>query len=227
MGILAAIGAFAIVVLAVYLLLHHLDDKQTQAESNRQLIVKSGDSFEFDEFCKMHPELPRQQALLEFYKDKNKKNEAIKQAQANIQREQEYEDKLNRELTIKRVFAYKYEKFILALFSPLAKHSNSSLNDEEWECCESLPAFYLLHKLKQEYGEVEGDSLFDQFIENNLISCHYGTNSSYYLGSILGIHYNVISDKDLNMTKYIEQYGQRCSYDELQTEIQNLRKSKF
>jgi len=227
MGFFAAVGAFAIVVLAGYLLLRHLDNKQSQAEINRQLIVKSGDSFEFEKFCKMHPELPHQQALLEFYKDKDKKNEAIKQAKENIKREHEIEDKLNREYTIKRVFAYKYERFVLSLYSPLAKQSKGSIDDEEWECSESLPSFYLLHKLKQEYGEIEGDSLFDQFIENDLISSHYGTNSSYYLGSILGIHYNVVSDADLNMTKYIEQYGQRCTYDELQSEIKNIRESLF
>ena len=40
MEFLAAVGAFALIVLAGYLVLRNLDNKSSQAEANRQLVEK-------------------------------------------------------------------------------------------------------------------------------------------------------------------------------------------
>lgn len=224
MEFLAAVGAFALIVLVGYLVLRNLDNKSSQAEANRQLVVKSGELFEFERFCKSHPELSHKQALLKYYEDEDVRNEAIKKAQKHIQLEKEWEDKANRERSIKRVFAYKYENFIFSLFSPLAK--KSEFNNEEWECKGSLPLCYVTHKMQEEYGTEESNSLFQQFIDNKLIRRgSYSNFDNIYLGDILEMYYNVISDDDLNMSNYIKKYGRRCSYDELQAEIHKLNES--
>lgn len=224
MEFLAAVGAFALIILAGYLVLRNMDNKSNQAEVNRQLVVKSGELFEFEKFCKSHPELSHKQALLKYYEDENVRNKAIKKAKKHIQLEKEWEDKANRERSIKRVFAYKYESFVLSLFSPMAK--KSVFNDEEWECKDSLPLFYVSHKMQEEYGAEESNSLFQQFIDNELIRRgSYSDFDNVYLGDILEMYYNVISDNDLNISNYIKKHGQRCSYDELQTEIHKLNES--
>lgn len=91
MEFLAAVGAFALIVLVGYLVLRNLDNKSSQAEANRQLVVKSGELFEFERFCKSHPELSHKQALLKYYEDEDVRNEAIKKAQKHIQLEKEWE----------------------------------------------------------------------------------------------------------------------------------------
>ena len=216
---LAGIGAIALFVLIIYLITNYYDNQSIKAEENRGLIHKGGYENEFDSFRQSHPELSYEQASSKFLKDENKKKEVMSQAQKRVQLDKEYEENAKRESIKKRVFAYDYENFIFSLFSPLAKKNMLSSNTEEWICLDSLPKAYVLKKMEEKYG-ANAIHLYDQFIENNLL--WEMKDGSIDLGFILQHNSNVVVDTDLNIDKYIKQFGQRCSYAELQAEISSI-----
>ncbi|MBE6340671.1 MAG: hypothetical protein E7069_08065 [Bacteroidales bacterium] len=261
-----SIGYLAIAALVVYFIIKYSEKRSDTAEANRELIAKSGDLYEFEKFCKANKHLSRKQALIKFYaNDEEKKKKAIAAANERDKREREEDDKRNRDFTIKRVFAYKYEKFIYALFSPLAELSNSSIGDGKWECSEYLPKEYVLQKIKEEYclTKTEAQALYNQFLSHQLlrekkkpteyeikgwykevsedpktieqwidesISYYYENellkNTQYIvdIGLVLKYYTDVVSKNDLNMDKYIREYGQRCSEEDLIIEVTQMRK---
>ena len=118
---LSSIGVLAIIAVALYVLFKHLKNQESKAEAIRKLIVDCNDSFEFEKFCKIHPELSDKRALLKFYDSEDKLKNAIKRSQEREQTHKLFEEEYKRNRIKKRVFAYQYEKFIFSVFSPLAQ----------------------------------------------------------------------------------------------------------
>lgn len=222
---LSSIGVIAIIALALYMLFIRLKNQESKAEAIRKLITESGDSFEYEKFWRIHPELSDKQSLLKFYDSEKKITEAIKRAEERKQSNNFYEDLSKKGKIIKRVFAYQYEKFIFSVFSPLAQKKESKDNAEKWECTGYLPEKYLLRKIKEEYNLTDEDamSLLVQFANNDLIHSfsENNTDKSIKIGHILDLYHNVVCDSDLNIDKYIKEFGQRCTYEELRAEIEN------
>lgn len=219
MVFLAGIGAIALFVSIIYLITKYYDNQSAKVEENRELVHKGGYGNEFDIFWQSHSELSYEQALSKFLEDENKKKEVINQAQKRAQLDKEFEENTKRESIKKRVFAYDYEKFIFSLFSPLAKKHKLSFNTEEWTCFDSLPKTYVFKKMEEKYG-ADATQLYNQFLENDLM--WETKDGSIKLGFIMQLNSNVVVDTDLNIDKYIKQFGQRCSYTELQAEISSI-----
>lgn len=219
MEFLAGIGGITLVIIAFYLIFSHYDHLSAKAEENRQLIYKGGYGDEFESFWQSHPELSHERALLKFFEDENKKKDAIVKTREREQLDKELEENTKRDSIKKRVFAYNYENFIFSLFSPLAKKRKSSSNTEEWGCFDSLPKTYVLKKMEERYG-ADANQLYEQFLKNDLLWDM--KDGSIRLGFILQHNYNVVIDTDLNIDKYIKQFGQRCNYAELQAEISSI-----
>lgn len=221
MSFLESLGGITLAGLFLFFILRHLEKQNSTAEENRKLIVESDDLDEFEKFWGSHPELSYERALRKYYEDENKKKEAIKKAKKRVQAEKEYEERRKCENITRRVYAYKYEKFILSLFSPLAKRDSIT---SKWECHDSLPLKYILRKIEEEYHitEVEAKSLFEQLLDNDLLYQYYKSKGSIELGNIFNVYYNVVSENDLNLDKYIKQFGQRCSLDELKKELKRM-----
>jgi len=219
MEFLAGIGGITLVIIAFYLIFSHYDHQSAKAEENRQLIYKGGYSYEFERFWQSHPELSHERALLKFLEDEGKKKKVMNQAQERVQFDKELEAEIKRDRIKKRVFAYSYENFIFSLFSPLAKKKKGSYNTDEWRCSDSLPKTYVLKKMEEKYG-ADVTQLYEQFLENELLWDM--KDGSIRLGFILQHNHNVVIDTDLNIDKYIKQFGQRCSYAELQAEISSI-----
>ncbi len=226
---LSSIGVIAIIALALYVLFKRLKNRESKAESIRKLIVECDDSFEFEKFCKTHPELSDKQSLLKFYDSEKKLTEAKKRAQERKQANEFYDNLSKKDKIIKRVFAYQYEKFIFSVFSPLAQKKEGKNNTVKWECNSSLPEKYLLKKIREEYKLTEKDtiSLFNQFVSNDLLNTYSvnNTDKSVRIGKTLDFYYSVVCDSDLNIDKFIKEFGQRCTYKELQAEIENSNNS--
>ena len=219
MEFLAGLGAIALFISIIYLITKYYGNQSAKAEENRQLIYKGGYSYEFERFWQSHPELSHERALLKFLEDENKKKDAIIKTREREQFDKELAEDIKRNRIKKRIFAYNYENFIFSLFSPLAKMRKGSYNIDKWTCSDSLPKTYVLKKMEEKYG-MEATQIYGLFLENELLE--EKQDGSIQLGFILQYDPNVVVDTDLNIDKYIKQFGQRCSYAELQAEITSI-----
>lgn len=219
---IAVCGLTPIVLLALILCVNSKHEKKANIYS--QLIVKSGLQNDFERFCRQEHLYNDNRALIKYFKDKNRVNNIYKQIEIRERIDKETDDIIKKERVINRVFAYKYEKFIYSLFSPLAEQKNGYGNKKgEWICSDKLSKVYVLKKIEVMYhfSNNAAINLFNQFVDNGLLE-YSRKYDDVKLGYILTTFWNIVSDADLNIDKYIKQYGQRCNLDELQREIKGL-----
>jgi hypothetical protein len=133
------------------------------------------------------------------------------------------EERTRKEYTIKRVYAYKYEDFILSLYSPFSVYSSSGHvwlipSDDD-----ALPERYVVHKMR-EISKDNPYTLFREFLKNDLLRIN-GLTNMVSLGHLFQYHADVISKEDMDMNKWIAKNGQSQSKEELLAEVETYKNS--
>ena len=225
---LAAIGALTIIALVMYLLLSNEDKKKHDAEYFEKYLDLGDESRLFRSFYNKHTNLSREQALRKFYSDEANYSRAQKLMDEHNEWKKEFDDKQERKYTIKRVFSYQYEDFIFSLYSPLASYHVMT----GWTCSlKSLPRNYIIKKLAehQHLNNEQARSLFEKFVENELISGDIQETFSknkyecdnYDMGLTLTMFVHVVNDSDMDINKWIEKNGQSMTKEELEKELRD------
>ena len=119
---------------------------------------------------------------------------------------------------MKRVYAYEHEDFIYSLFAPLALYDDY---EKKWILPPAirtsegvrgnivkLPEEYIIHRISVQYNLTEEDALnrLKEFVTKGLLH-HNDLGHWCELGITLDLYPNIISDNDMNLSKWIEKYG--------------------
>lgn len=225
---LSAIGALAIIAFVLFLFLSNEDKKKHEADYYEKFLDLGDESRLFKSFYYKHTNLSREQALRKFYSDEANHSRAQKLMDDHNERKKELDDKQKKEYTIKRVFSYQYEDFIYSLYSPLAIYRVMT----GWMCdFEPLPRNYIIKKLAehQHLNNEQAHSLFEKFVENELISGDIGERfrknknecDNYDMGLTLTVFVHVVNDSDMDINKWIEKNGQSMTREELEKELRD------
>ncbi len=122
----------------------------------------------------------------------------------------DYQD--NKPNIVKRAYSFQYEDGVYQIFAPFAKKNYGS-----WTVSESLEVEYVIREIKEIYNVTneKARELFDEFVKNELINFffHDERKKKCMLGRILDSEWNVISEYDLNLSKWIELHPERESED--------------
>lgn len=224
MEFFTSIGILAVLAIIVLLVSSREDNKRNEIEHLRQLAAMDG-AIGFEKFWKSHNNLTYEQALRAFYKDPKKLAEAEEEKKSRDDLKRKLDERVKKENTIKRVYAYKYEDFVFSLFSPLAYYSSFREEWDEPSFVKGLPENYILHRMK-ELGSKDTYELYCEFLNNGLFYRDSKTKK-VALGFVLSTYANIISEEDMNMDKWIKKNGQTQSKEELLADVDAYEESLY
>lgn len=128
--------------------------------------------------------------------------EEKKELEKEMQRRKEEWQRNKEYYTRLRVPAYEYEDFAFSVVAPYAQYVKG------WHSAFSyISKEELLHKIKEypAFKDRQVSEVFDTLIVKEIFN--YNThNNMYSLGAVLESYANVISNDDMNLTKWIERH---------------------
>ncbi len=226
---------------------YKLSDREAMLKYLRHIMNMLMLSREYEVFFNNnYPEYSSDIILLRFF-NKSRLGSCLAIWQQHEELKKEREDLYRKEYTLKRVFAYKYENFVYSLYSPLAykrikwweddktvEYSFGLYSEDTSEC---LPKEFILEKMVDASicSVNNASSLFDDFVNNELIREVVSFNKGkqvlektgmYRIGSTLDTNANIISENDMNITKWIEINGQPNSKEQLMKEVEPFLRNK-
>ena len=142
--------------------------------------------------------------LISYFSDKSNYDKALLISQSILFESQNYHESqiavLSKEdITKKRQYSYKYEKFVYDIFEPYGKY----ISDDKWILNYFLPSNYIIKKIS-EFLRVdinESNILFNEFIDNGLIQRNRDKDE-YILGYIL-YYWDCLSKDDWSFSKWM------------------------
>ena len=195
----------------------------------RRLLDLMGWEQEFNEYWKKNRNLSEYKALKNYF-TRSRLSEALEMERKSNETQKYHEEERKRAYTLDRIYAYQYENFVFSLFAPLAvfnEYENKweltpflNSTDERATNIIKLPEKYVIHKIASEYQLSDREALnrFNEFCSKHLL--HYNNVGHWCeLGLILEEYPNIVSANDMNLTKWIEKYGQPVSREQRLEEI--------
>jgi len=220
----ASIGGICVLFLLLYLLFNHEDQKTHNANELRDLLKYDDRGIkEYEKLCATE-RLTELQALKLFYKDEKD----IKKALSNKNKHKEYEAlreaELKKDMTLKRIYAYKYEDFVFSLCSPFAEFDDYK---QEWYLVSSFQKFtkdFLVLEII-DYFHIDwsqAECLLNEFVKNQLFD-NYLICKDYSIGRTLTSYANIVSSVDCNIDKWIKKHGQTRTKEEMLAYIEDRK----
>ena len=187
----AAVGAFVVVVGGFFLLLRYIDKKDEIARDNRDL-AKYVDNIPRD------PHRSFDQNLKKALSDSNVREKAEQRRKDAIEFENKMAEENRKRQITKRVYSYDYECLIYQIFAPFRTKNEC---EEKWSY-DKLEKKFVINEIARikEITLDQAGELFLEMKEKGLIEeyqmkCKIGMTLDYY--------WNVVSDEDLNFSKWV------------------------
>ena len=219
---LQGVGVFALIALVIGVILIVAKSHSDDITYYEQLLKDSGMRDEFmgyvESVRKSGNYYSDYKFLKRFFSQGNREAEDLKAREQRKEWKKQDEDNYYKNCILDRQFAYKHEKTIFSIFSPLATRK-----DGKWviETYKSIKAVYFRRQLTIVLGITEGDAylLIDELKEHRCIE----GRDSYSIGPTLTRDANIISEKDYNMDSWIRDNGFSMTKEELLYDIESLK----
>ena len=136
--------------------------------------------------------------------------------------EQKKEELERKKKVIRRTFSYQYENILFEIFAPYATKMKYEIKGQKWEIRigQTLPNDFVISEISRLLGISleKANELFMEFEKNNMLSINtiytyqkWRKGDRCSLGGLLLYDWNIISNEDMNLTKWIEQHPDRES----------------
>lgn len=219
---LAAFGALCLIALIVYLWLTSTEAKDRKDQDNIDLA-----KYLEMPWAKIYPvdSYEGKKELRKILSDSDIRKKAEERRNKYQEEKRKEEDKTRKDKIIKRTFSYKYEDALYEIFAPYAIKREYEYNGQIWSYpfYKRLENDFVISELSRilSLSQEEAKKLFDQLEKNDLIDIDSkliqdGTLGGKLikadrceLGSLLKYDWNIISQEDMNLSKWIEQHPNR------------------
>lgn len=223
---LAAFGALCLIALAFIFIVSSMNAKDQKDKDNIDLskyldgsrhTYKPIDSYE------------GKKELRKILSDPEVRRKAEERRNEDIKRKQKEADLKRKDTIIKRTFSYRYEIILYEIFAPYARKKNIEHNGQIWEIPfgKTLENSYVISEISRllALSSEEANKLFwefekndmlhvdNEYIENGTILGERVKSDRCSFGSLLQYDWNIISNEDMNLSKWIEQHPDRESKD--------------
>jgi len=198
-------------------------DKADRIKYLRCALFDMGLDEEFKRYWEQHSGFSEYQALKYFFTPELlSKYESRKQEDAV--RENEHRKKRHAEICKHRAFAYRWEKFIYALYSPFAQWNNVS---KTWELPyrdSSLPISFVRYKIMNWLSctEEEAKEIISDLTENEVLVPSSTAINSFSVGCTLTTYAHCLDEQDMDLTQWMNTVGRHTSLEQLRDEIKNF-----
>jgi len=214
---LEAFGALCIIALFFYLI--------DQRQSARR--IKDNDNVDLSKYVDNSIEIKNpvnsdagKKDLRKILSDPEVRMRAERRRNDEHEQKQKEADLRRKDLIIKRTFSYKYENIVYEIFAPYARKRSVSYNGQSWEVKPGmkLDNDFVISEISRllDLPFEKANELFWEFEENDMISVRnrYDTDTPKKedrcgFGYLLGYEWNIISNEDMNISKWIEQHHDR------------------
>ena len=223
---LAAFGALCLIALIVYFILVSMNAKDKKDKDNIDLAQHLDKSIGMSNPVDSYE---GKKELRKILSDPDIREEAEARRLKYREQKQKEDDLKRKDIIIKRTFSYKYENVIYEIFAPYAIKKKYELDGQKWE----YPIYVRLENsfVISEISRLlcletdESNELFWNFEKNDMIDIDSkyiadGTvlgkwvkSDRCALGSLLIYDWNIISNEDMNLSKWIEQHPNRETKD--------------
>lgn len=206
---LTSVGAFTILAIIFYLCLRYIANSQDKERENRELAKYLNlNAFYWDKKKSYDDNIKK------ILSDPEVRKIAEEAREKAIKQKQKDEDKRRKEDILNRTFSYKYENVIFEIFAPFAnKKKYPSRNEEEWECTERLEVEFIKNELMRLCNVTyeDAEELITKFEQHKLLTFFTRGKKKCFYGNTLKYDWNIISDEDMNLSKWIQQHPGRES----------------
>ncbi|MBR6139608.1 MAG: hypothetical protein IKQ12_08605 [Prevotella sp.] len=211
---LVAIGALCLIFLIVKLLISMAVSREQEDDDNIDLARHLDRPLDT-----LHPinSYEGKKELRKYLSDPEIRKRAEEKRKEYNDEKQKHEELLRKERIIKRTYSYKYENILYEIFAPYATKSKYELDGQMWEMPyhKSLDNDYVISEISRllNVSSEEANKLFWEFEKNNMIDMDNLLDKKKSvrccLGSLLLNDWNIITNEDMNLSKWIEQNPDR------------------
>ncbi len=223
---LAAFGLLCLIIIIVYIINYNHNIKYEKDRDNIELL-KYIDFPVYLNYDKNSSEGKKE--LRRILSNPDIRKRAEERRKEDYRKKQYEEDLKRKDLILKRTFSYKYENVLYEIFAPYATPRKYENNGQKWgftyeirlENNFVIKEIIRLLKISIEDAKI----LFKEFNKNDMLVIHKknvpnGTVLGEWvrtgrcsLGNLLIYDWNIISNHDMNLSKWIEQHPIRESKD--------------
>lgn len=226
MDLFSSLGVLCILAIIFYLLLSGISAKDQKDRDNIDLAKYIDRSIYLP-----HPvdSAEGKKELRRILSDPEIRKKAEAKRQDEREKKQKEEDLKRRELIIKRTFSYKYENILYEVFAPYATKRVIEYDGQKWELRlgKTLDNVFVISEISRIAGlpKDKATELFEDFVKNDMLEIGLKHINDYTvlgkwvrdercsLGNLLLYDWNIISNEDMNLSKWIEMHPDRESKD--------------